>query len=107
MDRAALGGENLAMGKKAKRPNIPNMVEVYCSQGHMRANAIQCRLVAAGIPAMLSYESVSRIYGLTVDGIGQVHVLVPEPFASQAKELLEDEQPEDIALPECPPQEGH
>ena len=56
---------------------------------------------------MLSYESVSRIYGLTVDGIGQVHVLVPEPFASQAKELLEDEQPEDIALPECPPQEGH
>lgn len=73
--------------------DIPNMVEVYTSQGHMRANAAKLKLEAAGIPAMLSYESVGRVWGLTVDGIGEVRVLVPERYAVEAQGLLEEEEP--------------
>jgi hypothetical protein len=74
-------------------PSIPNMVEVYTSQGHMRANAAKLRLEAAGIPAMLSYESVGRVWGLTVDGLGEVRVLVPEQYAMEAQALLEEDEP--------------
>jgi hypothetical protein len=73
--------------------DIPKLVEVYTSQGHMRANAVKLKLEAAGIPAMLSYESVGRVWGLTVDGIGEVRVLVPERYAVEAQGLLEEEEP--------------
>jgi len=78
-------------------PGVPNMVEVYASQGHMRANAAKLKLEAAGIPAMLSYESVGRVWGLTVDGIGEVRVLVPERYAAEARALLEEESEADEA----------
>ncbi len=71
--------------------DISNMVQVYTSQGHMRANAAKLKLEAAGIPAMLSYESVGRVWGLTVDGIGEVRVLVSERYAVEAQALLEEE----------------
>jgi thiamine pyrophosphokinase len=67
------------------------LVVVYAAQGHMRANVIKSKLEAAGIPAILSYEALSRIYGLTVDGIGQVRVLVRPDVAAEAKRLLADE----------------
>lgn len=97
----------LAMGKRSRcavaigqqkdgsmhdEPSIPNMVEVYVSQGHMRANAAKLKLEAAGIPAMLSYESVGRVWGLTVDGLGEVRVLVPERYATEAQALLEEQE---------------
>jgi hypothetical protein len=77
-----------------KKPDIPNMVEVYTSQGHMRANAAKLKLEAAGIPAILSYESAGRIFGLTVDGIGQVRVLVPQEREAEALEILTEEHPD-------------
>jgi thiamine pyrophosphokinase len=72
------------------------LVSVYVAQGHMRANVIKSKLEAAGIPAMLSYEALSRIYGLTMDGIGQVRVLVRREDAAEARRLLAEEpQPEE------------
>jgi hypothetical protein len=76
-----------------KKPDIPNMVEVYISQGHMRANAAKLKLEAAGIPAILSYESAGLIFGLTVDGIGEVRVLVPQERADEAMNILAEERP--------------
>jgi hypothetical protein len=95
------------MAAEAKEPSIPNMVEIYRSQGHMRANAAKSKLEAAGIPALLRYDSASLIFGLTVDGIGLVRVLVPEQYATQAEELLvEDVSWEDESAQEEPPQEA-
>ena len=69
------------------------LVAVYTAQGHMRANVIKSKLEAAGIPAILSYDALSRIYGLTVDGIGQVRVLVRPDTAAEARRLLADDDP--------------
>jgi len=49
---------------------------------------IQGRLESEGIPAILSYESAGLVYGLTVDGLGEVKILVPNHLAKEAKEIL-------------------
>ena len=67
------------------------LVEVYATQGHMRASVAKSKLEAAGIPVMLAYDSASRVIGLTVDGIGQVRLLVRAEDASEAKRLLNEE----------------
>jgi thiamine pyrophosphokinase len=74
---------------ETQQPGEP--VVVYTAQGHMRANVIKSKLEAAGIPAILSYDALSRIYGLTVDGIGQVRVLVRPEAAAEARRLLAEE----------------
>jgi hypothetical protein len=37
---------------------------------------------------MLDYESLGRVMGITVDGLGEVRVLVPDARADDARELL-------------------
>ncbi len=73
------------------RGTEPNLIEVYASQGHLGAHVAKSKLEAAGIPAILSYRAASLIFGLTVDGIGKVRVLVPERFAEEARAMLAEE----------------
>ena len=54
----------------------------------MRAEIIKGRLESAGIPVMLDYESLGRVIGLTVDGLGEVRILVPDSRAQEARDLL-------------------
>jgi len=67
---------------------------VYVTQGHMVAEVIKSKLESAGIPVLLDYESIGRIYGITMDGLGEVRVKVPEAFAEEALELLEESEEE-------------
>jgi hypothetical protein len=86
-------GENEAMttAEQDQTQEPGELVTVYAAQGHMRANVIKSKLEAAGIAAILSYEALSRIFGLTVDGIGQVRVLVRPEDAAEARRLLAEE----------------
>jgi hypothetical protein len=54
----------------------------------MEAQIIKGHLENEGIPALLSYDSASLVYGLTTDGLGEVKILVPEHLAKEAKEIL-------------------
>jgi hypothetical protein len=45
------------------------------------------------MPSMLACESVGPVYGLTVDGLGQVQVKVPQRFADDAMALLSNDEP--------------
>ncbi len=67
------------------------LLTVYHSQGMLAAQVVKSKLEAAGIPALLKYEAVGQVFGLTVDGLGRVEVQVPEEFASDATELLVEE----------------
>jgi len=55
----------------------------------IEAQIIKGRLESEGIPVLLAYESAGLVWGLTVDGIGEVKIMVPKPLAEQAKEILE------------------
>ena len=71
--------------------NEPELVEVWETQGIDLAYVYKSKLEAAGIPVLLKYESAGLIFGLTVDGIGRVRLLVPDSFAAEAEALLREE----------------
>jgi hypothetical protein len=67
-----------------------NLETVYVASGQWEAQVVKARLEDAGIPVLLSYESVGPVVGVTVDGLGEVKVMVPHPVASQARAVLRE-----------------
>jgi hypothetical protein len=63
-----------------------NLEIVYRAAGQLEAYIIKGKLESEGIPALLQYES--EIFGLTVDGMGEVRILVPETQAEKAREVI-------------------
>ena len=63
--------------------------EVACTaSGMANANIVLGRLETEGIPAKLKYEAVGAIYGITIDGLGKVDVLVPASYLQKVLEIL-------------------
>ena len=63
---------------------------VICTvQGELQASVIKSHLESEGIPVLLKYESAGIVFGLTVDGLGAVKVLVPQELAEEAKRVIE------------------
>ncbi len=54
----------------------------------MEAQIIKGRLESEGIPVLLSYESAGLVYGITVDGLGEVKIMVPRRLTEEAREIL-------------------
>lgn len=71
-----------------KRANLPGLTTVYTAFGQLEAQVIKTKLESAGIPALLDYESMGVVLGVTVDGLGEVRVMVPDALAQEAQELL-------------------
>jgi hypothetical protein len=68
-----------------------DLVQVYMASGQLAAQVIKTKLESFGIPVLLSYESLGIVMGLTVDGLGEVRVLVPRNRAEEAQALLEED----------------
>jgi len=60
----------------------------HVAAGMIDANIVAGRLETDGIPVKLKYEAVGVLYGLTVDGLGEVKVLVPAGYMEKALEAL-------------------
>jgi len=57
-------------------------------EGMMEAEIIKSKLESFGIPCILKFETAGRLLGITMDGLGEVKVMVaPEDF-EKARELL-------------------
>ena len=63
---------------------------------YLEAQIIKGRLESEGIPVLLSYESAGLIYGITVDGLGEVKIMVPSNLEEEARGILGVEYPDDI-----------
>jgi hypothetical protein len=61
-----------------------------CTAKYMEAQIIKGRLESEGIPVLLSYESAGLVYGLTIDGLGEVKIMVPKHLAEEAREILRE-----------------
>jgi len=66
------------------------LTTVYIASGQIEAEIVKGRLESEGIPAILRYEAAGLIYGLTIDGLGQVEVQVTSSLAQHAREILAD-----------------
>lgn len=62
------------------------LVRVDTASGQLQAHIIKGRLESEGIPVLLQYES--EVFGLTVDGMGEVRIMVPESLADRARDIL-------------------
>lgn len=70
----------------------PGMIVVHVVQGMLQAQVIKTKLETAHIPVLLDYESVGQVIGITVDGLGEVRVLVPAGYIDDARTLIEEEE---------------
>lgn len=76
---------------KRKPSRFSDLVTVHTTAGLIRAQVVKAKLQAAGIPALLDYESAGPVIGITVNGIGAVRVRVPEEHAEDARALIVEE----------------
>jgi hypothetical protein len=67
------------------------LTTVHVEHGLLRAHVIKAKLESVGIPVLLEYESIGPTIGITVDGIGEVWILVPSEYADEARGLIEEE----------------
>ena len=61
---------------------------VATASGMAQANIIVGRLESEGISTKLHYEAAGAIYAITIDGLGEVRILVPVVDWERAKEIL-------------------
>ncbi len=73
-------------------------VEVLRVQGTINAEPILAALRANGIPARARGEALGSVYGLTLDGLGEVAILVAREHQAAARELLAAADREDLRL---------
>ena len=70
------------------RSKVRELENVYTASGQLQAHVIKGRLESEGIPVLLRYDSGSTVFALTVDGLGEVEILVPRDQAARARKIL-------------------
>jgi hypothetical protein len=85
-------------------------VNICSVSGMTTAKIITGRLESEDIPTRLRYEAAGTIYAITVDGLGEVRILVPVPEQERARAILSQTYEEgelhwEKGMPE-PPLEG-
>jgi len=64
-------------------------IELIRVPGGITAEVILAALRGNGIDARARGEIIGKVYGLTLDGLGEMSILVPESQLERAREILE------------------
>jgi hypothetical protein len=75
--------------RKGPAEKIP--ILVYTAFNHLEAEVVRGLLESEGIPASLQYESVGLVYGLTIDGMGETRVYVPDYLERRARQIIDEQ----------------
>lgn len=73
-------------------------VELIRVPGGVNGESIVTALNGRGIPARSHGEAIGAIYGLTLDGLGEVTIFVPEEYLELAKSILAAGEHGDLLL---------
>lgn len=65
-----------------------DLKELLAVEGSMEAEIIKSKLESFSIPVLMQYESAGRIFGITMNGLGKVRIMVPESFLEEARKIL-------------------
>jgi hypothetical protein len=68
--------------------NDGDLKELLAVEGSLEAEIIKSKLESFQIPVLLQYEAAGRIFGITMDGLGKVKVMVPLALFEEAKKIL-------------------
>ena len=69
-----------------------DFVVIHTVQGEITAQVMKSHLESEGIPALLQYESVGVVYGLTINGLGEVKILVPQDLVEEVKRIIKPQE---------------
>jgi hypothetical protein len=69
--------------------------ELAAIEGGLEAEIVKSKLESFGIPVLLRYEAAGRIFGITLDGLGKVRVMVPRSLLAEARRVLVDKAEDD------------
>jgi len=73
------------MFKKTIRDEV-----VFLANGMLEAESVRILLESFGIPAFTNQESAGTVYGLTVGPLGEVEVIVPAEYITEAKKIVNE-----------------
>ena len=65
------------------------LIEVYRSASEIEAQVIKGLLESYGIPCLLKSNAAPSVHMFTVNGMGEVEVMVWDSAAERAKKLIE------------------
>jgi hypothetical protein len=65
-----------------------DLKEVAVVEGMMEAEIIKAKLESYHIPCFLKFESAGRLFGITMNGLGEVKIMVPAGHYSEAKKHI-------------------
>ncbi len=54
----------------------------------VEASIVKGLLESEGIPVFVQQEAIGKVYGMTLDGLGQIKILVPAERKDDAEQLL-------------------
>ncbi len=82
--------------KTIKSPREPEseFKEVYKAWGSAEAEVIKSFLNSHGIPCLLKGLVVQSVHPFTMDGLGEIKILVPEKDLALAKKLIKSQKTE-------------
>jgi hypothetical protein len=61
-----------------------DLKEIAVVEGMMEAEIIKAKLESFGISCYLKFESAGRLFGITMNGLGEVKIMVPSEYYSEA-----------------------
>ncbi|MFA5317589.1 MAG: hypothetical protein WC369_09235 [Dehalococcoidales bacterium] len=64
------------------------LVVIGTVDGELTAQVIKSRLESEGIPVLLQFESIIRAYPMSITGLAEVKILVPQESANEAKMII-------------------
>ena len=64
------------------------MVEVYHARSEMEAQVIKSLLESYNIPCFMKSNAAPSVHTFTMDGMGEVRIMVLESMGERAKELI-------------------
>lgn len=71
-------------------------LEVYVAANQLEAEVVKSFLQSFDIPVILRNEAMGTVLGVVVGPLAEVKVLVPQPLAGRAQQLLEEQAGEEM-----------
>lgn len=67
------------------------LVSIKEVEGFLEGEILKSKLDSFDIPCMLKSETARRLFGLTLNGLGKVKIVVPYKFKDRAIAILDEE----------------
>lgn len=73
-------------------------IVIHTAQGELEETQLRSFLSAHGVPTSTRGEALRKTHGFTLNGLGQVEILVAPEHADEARALLAAAEQGDLAL---------